>query len=275
MAPTLLGAAYVIDRPFDKNSSVVLTLATTKKPAGYSFYSNLGVTTDTFLINLRHICAAPRGRIELASLKKTPICGTNVPQSRAGLRCSGIPAGTAAATPQPPKGPRSPVSILRPQAPSLIEQIVTDERTPTAKDSVQEVLADGIVSANDQLATSGRSSITWGTGTSRHGAARALRWQMVVGQMTIRLRVVRVASTTKPDNHRWLPEQGGVSRVASGSAFSVMTATRTDSEGFHECTNGKGLLVPGYRMPGQLSCPSLRLVARDGEGVSQGVTHGR
>ncbi|EJK77891.1 hypothetical protein THAOC_00245, partial [Thalassiosira oceanica] len=54
-------------------------------PAGYSFYSNLGVTTDTYLINLRHICAAPRGRIELASLKKTPICGTNVPQSRAGL----------------------------------------------------------------------------------------------------------------------------------------------------------------------------------------------
>ncbi|EJK61009.1 hypothetical protein THAOC_18564 [Thalassiosira oceanica] len=146
-------------------------------------------------------------------------------------QCSGIPAGTAAATPQPPKGPRSPVSLLA----SLIEQIVTDERTPTAKDSVQEVLADGIVSANDQLATSGRSCITWETGTSRHGAARALRWQMIVGQMTIRLRVVRVASTTKRrqrsvDNEALLPHSPHL--------------------------EGKGLFVPGHSMPGQLSCPS-------------------
>ncbi|EJK72955.1 hypothetical protein THAOC_05461 [Thalassiosira oceanica] len=48
---------------------------------------------------------------------------------------------TAATTPQPPKGPRSPVSLLRPPAPSLIvsrssHRRVTDER---AKDSVQEV----------------------------------------------------------------------------------------------------------------------------------------
>ncbi|EJK50440.1 hypothetical protein THAOC_30589 [Thalassiosira oceanica] len=47
------------------------------RPAEYPFYSNLGVRTDTFLINLRHICAAPRGRIELANSRhsKKPPCG--------------------------------------------------------------------------------------------------------------------------------------------------------------------------------------------------------